>query len=176
MKAVKIFTLILCLVLVSIALFSCDSGKADDYAPTEAPTTEAPTIEAPTIEAPTTEEPIVVSIGLAYEAAPYSGKTCMITGRGLCRDKDIYIPDKIDDVYTVLAIGNQAFESISITSIRIPNSVTSIGYGAFYSCRSLKSITYDGTIAEWNAIQKGGSWDGATNSYIIHCTDGDITK
>ena len=34
----------------------------------------------------------------------------------------------------------------------IGNSVTSIGYFAFYNCRSLTSVYYKGTESEWSAI------------------------
>jgi len=41
---------------------------------------------------------------------------------------------------------------------------------------SLESITYTGTKAEWNLIDKGSNWDENTPGYTIHCTDGDIEK
>jgi hypothetical protein len=47
---------------------------------------------------------------------------------------------------------------------------------AFSHCSSLTSITYTGTISQWNAITFGSSWNYATNNYTIHCTDGDIAK
>ena len=55
---------------------------------------------------------------------------------------NIVIPSSIivDEVeYTVIAIVSNAFEASGITSIEIPNTVTSIGYGAFQKCSSLKS-------------------------------------
>lgn len=45
------------------------------------------------------------------------------------------------NVYPVVAIGNQAFAECDITSVIIPNTVTSIGYRAFGACTSLTSIT-----------------------------------
>ena len=48
---------------------------------------------------------------------------------------------------SVTSIGNGAFEfCISLTSITIPSSVTSIGRGAFASCSSLTSITIPNSI------------------------------
>ena len=41
----------------------------------------------------------------------------------------------------VTSIGEDAFRDNSLTSITIPDSVTSIGVGAFYDCSSLTSIT-----------------------------------
>ncbi len=62
----------------------------------------------------------------------------------------------------------------SLTSITIPDSVTSIGSYAFGSCNSLESITFQGTKAQWKAINKYADWNTNTGNYTIHCTDGDI--
>ena len=35
---------------------------------------------------------------------------------------------------------------------------------------------FDGTIAEWNAIEKEEGWDSNNDNYIIYCTDGEINK
>ena len=61
-----------------------------------------------------------------------------------------YIPK--DNLKTVVitsgdAINNNAFYNCSsLTSITIPNTVTSIGYDAFYNCSSLMSITIPNTV------------------------------
>ena len=48
--------------------------------------------------------------------------------------------------YAVTRIGYNAFARSSITSVTIPNSVTSIGDGAFYNCDSLTSITIPNSV------------------------------
>ena len=59
----------------------------------------------------------------------------------------ITIPDSIT------SIGAYAFSGCTgLTSITIPNSVTSIVTYAFYGCKGLKSVYYDGDIAKWCAI------------------------
>lgn len=74
----------------------------------------------------------------------------------------------------VTSIGDWAFNSCTFTSVTIPNSVTSIGYSAFRNCTDLKSISYTGTIAQYNAITKDGRWhDGIFGLKVVHCTDGD---
>ena len=83
----------------------------------------------------------------------------------------ITIPD------SVTSIGYTAFYNCSgLTSVTIPDSVTSIGDFAFYDCTGLTSITFNGTIKQWKAIRKGGNWNYNTGNYVVHCTDGDISK
>ena len=53
----------------------------------------------------------------------------------------------------VTSIGDGAFDGCeSLTSINIPNSVIRIGEKAFLHCESLKFITFNGTIDQWKAI------------------------
>ena len=63
----------------------------------------------------------------------------------------------------------------ALTDITIGNSVTSIGEYAF-SCDSLMEITFDGTVEQWNAIEKSSVWGGGQGSYLIYCTNGEIAK
>jgi hypothetical protein len=74
---------------------------------------------------------------------------------------------------SVTSIGNKAFwECTSLTSVTIPDSVTSIGDYAFYLCSNLQTISYTGTCAEWQEIKKTDSdYSGIT----IQCTDGTIS-
>jgi hypothetical protein len=57
-----------------------------------------------------------------------------VTGVGTCSG-NITIPDG------VTSIGRMAFQSSTITSVTIPNSVTTIVEYAFYNSRSLRSVT-----------------------------------
>jgi hypothetical protein len=60
----------------------------------------------------------------------------------------------------VTGIPQRAFENCAnLTSITMGNCVVSIGESSFYECIKLTSINYSGTIAEWDAISKGSSWD-----------------
>lgn len=51
----------------------------------------------------------------------------------------------------------------SLISVTIPNSVTSIGYGAFEGCSKLKEVNYKGTEEQWNKIEIG-----VENAYLIN--------
>ena len=47
----------------------------------------------------------------------------------------------------------------SLTSVTIPDSITSIESYAFWCCTSLISINYRGTKDKWAAITKGSKWN-----------------
>lgn len=69
----------------------------------------------------------------------------------------IYIPEAIHGMVnipnSVTIIGYEAFYGrSSLTSITIPDSVTSIGTSAFYRCGNLTSIYYTGDVASWCRI------------------------
>ena len=106
----------------------------------------------------------------------------------------ITIPDSVKDIGTgvfkdctglasviignsVTSISGETFANCTrLTSVTFGNSVTSIDSYAFSGCTGLTNINFKGTTAQWTAITKSGWWDYETGSYIVHCTDGDITK
>ena len=106
----------------------------------------------------------------------------------------ITIPDSVKDIGTgvfkdctglasviignsVTSISGETFANCTrLTSVTFGNSVTSIDSYAFSGCTGLMNINFKGTTAQWTAITKSGWWDYETGSYIVHCTDGDITK
>ena len=45
--------------------------------------------------------------------------------------------------------------------------MTEIGRGAFYGCKSLKEIRFDGTMEQWDAVEKGEDWDKKERSYVM---------
>ena len=67
--------------------------------------------------------------------------------------ESITIPD------SVTSIGGGSFaRCTSLTSVTIPDGAASIGSYAFSGCTSLTSVTFNGTKAEWNAVNKGSYW------------------
>ena len=64
----------------------------------------------------------------------------------------------------------------NLRSIVISDSVKTIGNSAFNGSSALEMITFNGTIEQWQAINKDSSWDYNTGTYIIYCTDGEMAK
>ena len=65
---------------------------------------------------------------------------------------DIVIPATVEDnsiTYDVISIGSSAFEGCTgLTSVEIPNSVTTIWYYAFQGCTGLTSVTIPGSVTK----------------------------
>ena len=65
----------------------------------------------------------------------------------------VTIPETViygDSTYRVTSIGGNAFQDCtSLTSITIPKSVTSVGENAFRGCNLLKTVYYQGDLADW---------------------------
>lgn len=113
--------------------------------------------------------------GLTYED---NGDSYTLTGYRYdsVEGYNVIIPSEYNEK-PVTKIGNCAFVSCyNITSVSIPISVVSIGRSAFDECYGLTNITYQGTIAEWNAITKNEYWNYDVGDIVIHCADGDLDK
>ena len=80
------------------------------------------------------------------------GTTCIITGLGTCTDTEIVIPQHIDGYL-----------------------LTSIGNSAFYYCTRLTSITFEGTVEQWNAITKGYDWKYNVPATEVVCSNGTVS-
>ena len=81
-------------------------------------------------------------------------------------EADVVISAVYNDL-PVTAISDHAFSGCpNITSVTIPDSITSIGIGAFQPSDSF-TIKYCGSETQWNSISKEVNWDYGTNNYTI---------
>ena len=80
------------------------------------------------------------------------------------------VPDGITEIENGMFMYCEA-----MTDVVIPASVKRIGVNAFYQCTNLKSITFRGTKAEWEAIVKGTDWNQWSGLKTVTCSDGVIT-
>ena len=64
---------------------------------------------------------------------------------------DVVIPEKVeifDGTYTVVAISEQAFHDSSVTRVQLPNTIKTIGLGAFYGADKLCDINIPASVKE----------------------------
>lgn len=91
------------------------------------------------------------STGLAYKLDD-EGTYYTVTGIGTCTDTELVIPNRYDG-RPVRNIGSLAFNGCSnITSIVIPNSVTSISSLAFSNCTGLKYVLIGNSVESINML------------------------
>ena len=104
----------------------------------------------------------------------YDNGTDVYLVKYLGNDTEVTLPEY--DGGKEYAIFGYAFDIVDneITTINIPNSVTIFDEYAFYNCSSLTNINFEGTIEQWNDIEKNSHWDYTLGEYTIYCTDGEI--
>ena len=87
-----------------------------------------------------------------------------------CRMKEIVLPEGVK------RIEDRAFESCSfMKKITIPKSLTYVGALAITSCYGLEEIYYEGTVEQWNAIEKHPNWHfEAPFGLKVICTEGEF--
>ena len=96
--------------------------------------------------------------GIYYNILSEVDKTCEVTSGGSSEaySGTVFIPEIVNynnTDYTVIAIGNYAFENYStITDITVPSSITTIGQGAFRRCSALEHIIIP------NSVESIGGW------------------
>ncbi len=88
-----------------------------------------------------------VTVHYAEDASPLTwapaadGKSVVITGCQKTASGDLVIPETLDGL-PVSAIADGAFRGCDkLTSVKVPEGVTTIGFNAFYDCLGLKSVT-----------------------------------
>ncbi|MDE6092676.1 MAG: leucine-rich repeat domain-containing protein, partial [Ruminococcus sp.] len=93
-------------------------------------------------------------------------------GVSVCEESDVAVA-----YYGGEVIGERMFANDdALVMINMTKNVNKICGNAFLGCVNLLSATYDGTIDEWNAIEKDATWAGESGNRSslekIQCTDG----
>ena len=137
MKRIRVLGLILSVLLLSLALVSCEKDKLEEDRYEEAGG----------------------SAGLLY--VENDDGTSSVAGIGDCTDTEIVIPTSSPDGRRVSSIEPYAFRgNETLTSVKIQGSVVSIGDWAFHNCPSLVSVSLgenvrtigSGAFAECSAV------------------------
>ena len=89
--------------------------------------------------------PATGSIGLQYELNN-DKKGYRVTGIGTCTDTDILIPDIYNNLPVTNIYHRAFYECTNLTSVVIPDSVTTISTWAFYCCNNLTSVTIGDSV------------------------------
>ncbi len=104
---------------------------------------------------------IVALIGL-FDYYLYPDTHTALAGMYIGEDTDVVIPSTVEyqgETYTVTAVSNfiGCFNTNSdITSVTIPNTVTTLGKLTFHDCKSLKRVNIPESITSWdNSIFEG---------------------
>ena len=96
--------------------------------------------------------------GIYYNITSQADKTVAVTYQGGWAGSysgEVKIPESVTyngNSYSVTSIGYEAFYRCkSLTSVEIPNSVTSIGSSAFEDCKSLTSVEIGNSVTSIGA-------------------------
>ncbi len=111
-------------------------------------------------EKPKGEDSSVESERFLYEIVDSKAVITGYTGK----DTYIVIPSHIDG-YEVVKIGESAFANSKITTVIISEGICEIDWFSFYACPSLTSITLPKSISSIGY----GAFDGASSKLTVYC-------
>ena len=66
-----------------------------------------------------------------------------------------------------------AYTTDNLKALGLPAGISSIGGDAFYKNSGLTDVYFDGTIEEWEAVEKADRWNRELSFNVVHCLDGD---
>ncbi len=80
------------------------------------------------------------------------------------------IPEGVEEI-----IAGEFYYCISLKKISLPSTLKKFnGYSVISDCESLEQIVYNGTVEQWNAIDKSDGWYRKVPAFKVICTDGEI--
>ena len=81
----------------------------------------------------------------------------------------LFIPDGVTSIEGRTFSFTKTFKFAAI-----PSTVTEIGGTAFEECTFLSEIAFGGTVAQWNAVEKGKGWCEGIGAKCVKCSDGEV--
>ncbi len=74
----------------------------------------------------------------------------------------------------ITAIRADAFlQCEALHTLELPSTLKKIDGCAFWHCVALKKITFHGSCAQWNDLQRADGWDRETDEYTLYFTEGE---
>ena len=75
----------------------------------------------------------------------------------------------------ILTVGDRAFAgSRDLESVTLTKGLRYIGSSVFDGCDSLEVVIFQGSVEEFNSIEKADDWSDGHSGYTIRCFDGEI--
>lgn len=92
-------------------------------------------------------------------------------GYGNAAVESVILPDTIEYIQI------RAFAQLpNLLSVTISPGIRNIAQDVFFGSNSITEITFLGTIAQWESINKSPWWnDEAPHLSVVHCSDGDVS-
>ena len=116
------------------------AGKNESDLPTSGRPEPTPE-ESETERTAETEAPEPEEMSFRYTVEGGEAVICQYLGKS----RNVVIPSEIEG-YPVTRIADNAFTNATVTTVSIPNTVTAIGWFAFYGCYSLESVTIPSSV------------------------------
>ncbi len=104
-----------------------------------------------------------------------NGTIGILKYHGTGSNEMLEIPAQIDGIRVTDILDSAFADCTGLTEITIPDSVTVIGYHAFYGCSSLTDVYYGGTKEQWSAIAVEAASGLEDEKITIHYSGGDET-
>lgn len=93
----------------------------------------------------------------------------------LLDNSNVVIPSTVyynSTAYSFVTIGENTFEGDALVSLTIPTSITKIKTHAFNTCSEFASITYLGTVEDWDNITIEAEANYKNFNVAVYCTNG----